>query len=78
MKFYDREKEIEILRRNWERTATHSLFTVMVGRRAVVAEVKRNSDRYSYEKLKEKFDTIKQEFGKYKDVQLMGLSMNEM
>ena len=26
MKFYDRKKEIEILRRNWEKSAKHSLF----------------------------------------------------
>ena len=35
MKFYDREKEIEILRRNWEKSAEHSLFTVMIGRRRI-------------------------------------------
>ena len=35
MKFYDREKEIEILRRNWEKSAKHSLFTVMTGRRRI-------------------------------------------
>ena len=31
MKFYDRKKEIEILRKNWEKSAKHSLFTVMIG-----------------------------------------------
>ena len=35
MKFYDRKKEIEILRRNWEKSAKHSLFTVMIGRRRI-------------------------------------------
>lgn len=35
MKFYDRKKEIEILRRNWEISAEHSLFTVMIGRRRI-------------------------------------------
>lgn len=35
MKFYDRKKEIEILRRNWEKSAEHSLFTVMIGRRRI-------------------------------------------
>lgn len=35
MKFYDREKEIKILRRNWEKSAEHSLFTVMIGRRRI-------------------------------------------
>lgn len=35
MKFYDRKKKIEILRRNWEKSAKHSLFTVMIGRRRI-------------------------------------------
>ena len=35
MKFYDRKKEIEILRRNWKKSAKHSLFTVMIGRRRI-------------------------------------------
>ena len=35
MKFYDRKKEIEILRRNWEKSAKHSIFTVMIGRRRI-------------------------------------------
>ena len=35
MRFYDRKKEIEILRRNWEKSAQHSLFTVMIGRRRI-------------------------------------------
>lgn len=35
MKFYDREKELEILQSNWERTENQSLFTVMTGRRRI-------------------------------------------
>lgn len=35
MRFYDREKEIEMLRRNWEMTSDKSLFTVMIGRRRI-------------------------------------------
>ena len=147
MKFYDREKEIEILRRNWEKSAKHSLFTVMIGRRrigktllllkteqeqkmlylyvskdnervlaekfqktaeevrvtlvgnywdrkgmneidlialndidktALVAEVKRNADRYNPKLLQEKFESIRSNFGKYNEVQLIGLSMQDM
>ena len=147
MKFYDRKKEIEILRRNWEKSAKHSLFTVMIGRRrigktllllkteqeqkmlylyvskdnervltekfqktaeeervtlvgnywdrkgmneidlialndidktALVAEVKRNADRYNPKLLQEKFESIRSNFGKYKEVQLIGLSMQDM
>jgi len=31
MKFYDREQEIGILRKNWELSANRSLFTVLMG-----------------------------------------------
>ena len=147
MKFYDRKKEIEILRKNWEKSAKHSLFTVMIGRRrigktllllkteqeqkmlylyvskdnervlaekfqkiaeeervtlvgnywdrkgmneidlialndidktALVAEVKRNADRYNPKLLQEKFESIRSNFGKYNEVQLIGLSMQDM
>ena len=147
MKFYDRKKEIEILRRNWGKSAKHSLFTVMIGRRrigktllllkteqeqkmlylyvskdnervlaekfqkiaeeervtlvgnywdrkgtneidlialndidktALVAEVKRNADRYNPKLLQEKFESIRSNFGKYNEVQLIGLSMQDM
>ena len=35
MRFYDREKEIGILRQNWEKSKNRSLFTVMIGRRRI-------------------------------------------
>ena len=35
MKFYDREKELEILRKNWAKSAEKSLFTVLIGRRRI-------------------------------------------
>lgn len=35
MKFYDRERELEILRKNWEQSERQSMFTVVVGRRRV-------------------------------------------
>lgn len=35
MKFYDRERELDILRKNWEASAQRSRFTVMVGRRRI-------------------------------------------
>ena len=35
MKFYDREQEIGILRKNWELSATRSLFTVLMGSRRI-------------------------------------------
>ena len=35
MKFYDREKELEILQTNWEQTAERGRLTVLIGRRRV-------------------------------------------
>lgn len=35
MKFYDREKELTILRTNWNKSEEKSLFTVMTGRRRI-------------------------------------------
>lgn len=33
MKFYNREKELEILKKNWELSAQHSIMTTLIGRR---------------------------------------------
>ena len=35
MRFYDREKELEILQRNWEQTEERGLLTVLIGRRRI-------------------------------------------
>lgn len=43
-----------------------------------MAEVKRNKARYDSKQLDEKYQTIKAEFGKYKEVRLIGLSMEDM
>lgn len=45
---------------------------------ATVAEVKRRADRYSAKLLQEKYENIKKEFGKYTQVRLVGLSMEDM
>ena len=79
MRFYDREKEIKKLQENWERSAVKSVFTVNeIDRTALVAEVKRNPDHYNAQTLKTKYETIQSEFGKYKDVKLVGLSLKDM
>lgn len=49
-----------------------------IDRTALVAEVKRNPERYKEHVLKEKFETIRREFAKYKEVKLIGLSMKDM
>jgi uncharacterized protein len=45
---------------------------------AIVAEVKRNRDRYDPQVLQNKFNTIRDCFGRYADVRLIGLSMDDM
>ena len=35
MKFYDREKELDTLRKNWEKSASQSMMTTMIGRRRI-------------------------------------------
>ena len=32
MKFYDREDELNTLKKNWEQSASHSMMTTMIGR----------------------------------------------
>lgn len=49
-----------------------------IDKTALVAEVKRNADRYNPKLLQEKFDSIRSNFGKYGEVQLKGLSMQDM
>lgn len=49
-----------------------------IDKTALVAEVKRNADRYNPKLLQENFKLIRSNFGKYKEVQLIGLSMQDM
>lgn len=35
MRFYDRDKEIGLLRDNWTKSSSKSLFTVLIGRRRI-------------------------------------------
>lgn len=35
MKFYDREDELNTLKKNWEQSASHSMMTTMIGRRRI-------------------------------------------
>lgn len=49
-----------------------------IDKTALVAEVKRNADRYNPKLLQEKFESIRSNFGKYNEVQLTGLSMQDM
>lgn len=49
-----------------------------IDKTAVVAEVKRNADRYDSKLLQEKYESISDKFTNYKEVKLLGLSMKDM
>ena len=65
----------------WDRQGNNEIDLIAlndIDRTALVAEVKRNPERYKEHVLKEKFETIRREFTKYKEVKLIGLSMKDM
>ncbi|MGM9833636.1 MAG: ATP-binding protein [Candidatus Limisoma sp.] len=65
----------------WDRKGNNEIDVIAlndIDRTALVAEVKRNAARYDERVLQEKFDSIKSNFGKYKGVKLIGLSMEDM
>lgn len=65
----------------WDRRGMNEIDVIAlnaIDKTAIVAEVKRNADRYDRAVLEAKYETIKSEFGKYKDVQLIGLSLENM
>ena len=35
MEFYDRECELNTLKKNWEQSASHSMMTTIIGRRRI-------------------------------------------
>ncbi len=65
----------------WDRQGNNEIDVIAlndIDRTALVAEVKRNPERYKEHVLQEKYDTIRREFAKYKEVKLVGLSMQDM
>lgn len=65
----------------WDRKGNNEIDVIAVNdidRTAVVAEVKRNPDRYDAGLLQKKFDSIKGNLGKYKEIKLMGFSLEDM
>lgn len=78
---YREEERVTIVGRYWDRKGNNEIDLIALNefdKKAVVAEVKRNKARYDSKRLDEKYQTIKAEFGKYKDVRLIGLSMEDM
>lgn len=75
------EERVTAVGHYWDRKGNNEIDVIAVNdidRTAVVAEVKRNPDRYDAGLLQKKFDSIKGNFGKYKEIKLMGFSLEDM
>ena len=75
------EERVTLVGNYWDRKGMNEIDLIAlndIDKTALVAEVKRNADRYNPKLLQEKFDAIRRNFGKYWDVQLKGLSMLDM
>ena len=78
---YREEERVTAVGHYWDRKGNNEIDLIALNnldRTAVVAEVKRTPERYNPSLLQEKYATIKQEFGKYKHVELIGLSLADM
>ncbi len=78
---YREEERVTTVGHYWDRKGNNEIDLIALDdldRTAVVAEIKRNPERYNPILLQEKYTTIKQEFGRYKHVELIGLSLVDM
>lgn len=78
---YREEERVTIVGRYWDRKGNNEIDLIALNefdKKAVVAEIKRNKTRYDSKRLDEKYQTIKAELGKYKEIRLIGLSMEDM
>ena len=78
---YREEERVTIVGRYWDRKRNNEIDLIALNefdKKAVVAEIKRNKARYDSKRLDEKYQTIKAELGKYKEIRLIGLSMEDM
>ncbi len=75
------EERVTMVGNYWDRKGMNEIDLIAlndIDKTALVAEVKRNADRYNPQVLQDKYDSIRGNFGKYKEVQLKGLSMLDM
>ena len=75
------EERVTLVGNYWDRKGMNEIDLIAlndIDKTALVAEVKRNADRYNPKLMQEKFDSIRSNFGKYGEVQLKGLSMQDM
>ena len=75
------EERFTLVGNFWDRRGMNEIDIIAlddIDKTALVAEVKRNADHYDSKLLQEKYNTIRSNFGKYKEVKQMGLSMTDM
>lgn len=75
------EERVTAVGHYWDRKGNNEIDIIAINdidRTAIVAEVKRNPERYDKRLLERKFDSIKSNFGKYKETKLIGLSLEDM
>ena len=75
------EERVTSVGHYWDRKGNNEIDIIAlndIDRTALVAGVKRNAARYDARLLQEKFESIKGNFGKYKETKLIGLSMEDM
>lgn len=75
------EERFTLVGNFWDRRGMNEIDIIAlndINKTALVAEVKRNADHYDSKLLQEKYNTIRSNFGKYKEVKQMGLSMTDM
>ena len=78
---YMEEERVTAVGQYWDRKGNNEIDLIALNssdKTAVVAEVKRNPEKYKSSELEEKYLTIKNEFGKYKKIERIGLSMMDM
>ena len=78
---YLEEERVTAVGQYWDRKGNNEIDLIAlnsINKTAIVAEVKRNPEKYKSNALEEKLLTIKSEFGKYKQVDMIGLSMVNM
>jgi hypothetical protein len=78
---YSEEERVTSVGHYWDAKGNNEIDLIAlngIDKTAVVAEVKRNPERFSADLLEKKYNTIQKEFGKYKDVEIKCLSMKDM
>ena len=75
------EERVTAVGHYWDRKGNNEIDVIAlnsIDKTAIVAEVKRNAEKFNYKELENKYNVIKKEFGKYSNVNLIGLSMLDM